>query len=159
MSTLPTGTITFLFTDIHGSTRLWEEYPREMESVVARHDELLRSAIESHGGYVFTTAGDGFGAAFSDALDAVTAALAGQESIAGEPWGVGGFRVRMGLHTGVAHERGGERILAGGESPGDMEVLGLNRFTVLVNMETAHELRLYPPMLLLRYAEIVGQNE
>jgi predicted ATPase/class 3 adenylate cyclase len=108
MSTLPTGAITFLFTDIHGSTRLWEEYSAAMETAVARHDELLRSAIESHDGYVFTTAGDGFGAAFSDPLNAVSAALAAQKSIANETWVVGDFSVRMGLHTGVAQERGGD---------------------------------------------------
>jgi class 3 adenylate cyclase len=64
MLTQPTGTITFLFTDIVGSTRLWKEQPGLMENTVPRHDELLRTAIESHDGYVFTTAGDGFTAAF-----------------------------------------------------------------------------------------------
>jgi len=108
MLTQPTGTITFLFTDIEGSTRLWEEQPGVMERVVARHDELLRSVIESRDGYVFTTAGDGFCAAFSDPWDALSAALAAQQSLGSELWEVGEFRVRMGLHTGVAQEREGD---------------------------------------------------
>jgi predicted ATPase/class 3 adenylate cyclase len=108
MLTQPTGTITFLFTDIVGSTRLWEEQPGLMESTVARHDELLRTTIESYDGYVFTTAGDGFAAAFSDPLDAVTAALTTQQSLGSESWGVGELVVRMGLNTGVAQEREGD---------------------------------------------------
>lgn len=108
MSRQPTGTITFLFTDIAGSTRLWEERPSVMEGAVARHDELLRSAIELREGYVFTTAGDGFCVAFADPLDAVSAALAAQQSLGSESWEVGDLRVRMGLHTGVAQEREGD---------------------------------------------------
>jgi predicted ATPase/class 3 adenylate cyclase len=108
MPTQPTGTITFLFTDIVGSTRLWEEQPAVMEVAVARHDELLRTAIESHDGYVFTTAGDGFAAAFSDPLDGLTAALAIQQLLGSESWGVGDLVVRMGVHTGVAQERQGD---------------------------------------------------
>ena len=108
MPTPPTGTITFLFTDIAGSTRLWEEHASAMQDAVARHDELVRRAIENAGGYVFTTAGDGFGAAFSDARGALIAALDAQRSLATEPLPVPELRVRMGLHTGVAQERGGD---------------------------------------------------
>ncbi len=61
----PSGTVTFLFTDVEGSTRRWEESPAEMESAVERHDEILRSTVESYGGYVFTTAGDSFAVAFA----------------------------------------------------------------------------------------------
>ena len=67
MTELPSGTVTFLFTDIEGSTRLWEEHPDAMRDALARHDELLRQAIEAHGGYVFKTTGDGFHAAFGTA--------------------------------------------------------------------------------------------
>ena len=59
------GTVTFLFTDIEGSTRLWEQHPEAMQPALARHDEILRAAIESHGGYVVKTTGDGFHAAFA----------------------------------------------------------------------------------------------
>src|SRR4051794_33337316 len=75
---LPTGEVTFLFTDIEGSTRLWELHPDEMPAVIARHDALLRSSIESAGGHVFKTVGDSFCAVFSDPAAAVSAAVDGQ---------------------------------------------------------------------------------
>src|SRR4051794_15665314 len=58
----PSGTVTFLFTDLEGSTRLWEERPDEMQSSLAEHDERVKAAIAAHGGYVFSPGGDGFGA-------------------------------------------------------------------------------------------------
>jgi class 3 adenylate cyclase len=60
----PTGTLTFLFTDIEGSTKLWERNPEVMQTALARHDEILRGATEQHGGYVFKTVGDAFCCAF-----------------------------------------------------------------------------------------------
>ncbi len=63
MSALPTGTVTFLFTDLEGSTRLWEEHPEAMHGALTRHDEIVRAAIEGHAGYVVKTTGDGFHAA------------------------------------------------------------------------------------------------
>jgi predicted ATPase/class 3 adenylate cyclase len=105
----PTGTVTFLFTDLEVSTRLWEEHPQAMEAALARHDEILRSSIEAHGGYVFATGGDGFSAAFTRAGNAVQAALAGQAALAAETWPNGVMmRVRMGVHTGEAVERDGD---------------------------------------------------
>jgi class 3 adenylate cyclase len=71
---LPTGTVTLLFTDIEGSTRLWEQHPQAMSTALERHDALMRSAIESSGGYVFKTVGDAFCAAFASAKEAVVAA-------------------------------------------------------------------------------------
>ena len=71
MDHFPTGTITFLFTDIEGSTQLWERAPETMKFALARHDMLLRRSIEQHGGYVFKTVGDAFCAAFSHAPDAL----------------------------------------------------------------------------------------
>ena len=65
----PSGTVTFLFSDIANSTRLWEESPAEMASALQAHDVIVRGAIERHGGYVFATGGDGFGAAFSDCCE------------------------------------------------------------------------------------------
>jgi predicted ATPase/class 3 adenylate cyclase len=104
----PTGTVTFLFTDIEGSTRLWERDPDQMRGVLARHDELLRKHITDSGGYVFTTAGDAFSAAFSDSLAGVVTAIAVQKAMATEHWEIGEVRVRMALHAGVAHERDGD---------------------------------------------------
>jgi predicted ATPase/class 3 adenylate cyclase len=105
----PSGTVTFLFTDIEGSTPLWDSYPDAMGAALGRHDEILRAAIEVNGGYVFSTGGDGFGAVFSRAADAIAAALAAQRDLCAEVW-VGGpvLRVRMGVHTGEAEERGGD---------------------------------------------------
>jgi predicted ATPase/class 3 adenylate cyclase len=105
----PTGTVTFLFTDIEGSTRLWESAPEAMQLALARHDELVRAAMEAHGGYVFATGGDGFAAAFARAGDAMGAAVASQTRLAAETWPEGApIRVRMGLHTGEVEERGGD---------------------------------------------------
>jgi len=109
MRALPTGTVTFLFTDIEGSTRLWEEYPQGMRVALARHDALLREIIEARGGYIFKTMGDAFDAAFADALSAVTAAAEIQRALQAERWDVpGGLAVRMALHTGSAEARGGD---------------------------------------------------
>ena len=105
----PSGTVTFLFTDVEGSTRLWEEHPGEMRVALERHDEILRSAIESRGGYVFSTAGDSFGAAFGRCADAIDSAMSIQQELAGVSWSTPGpVRVRVGLHSGEAHERGGD---------------------------------------------------
>ena len=109
MPHLPTGTVTFLFTDIEGSTRLWEQRKAEMKDDLERHDEILRSIIEQHSGYVFKTVGDAFCGAFSTALDGLGAALDAQSALLSESWAVpGGIRVRMGLHTGSAEERNGD---------------------------------------------------
>lgn len=105
----PTGTVTFLFTDVEGSTRLWEEHPGEMKGALARHDDLMRQTIEGAGGYIFTTAGDAFSAAFQEPTSAAEAALGCQLRLGAEDWPVpGGIRVRMALHTGGANERGGD---------------------------------------------------
>ena len=102
----PTGTVTFLFTDIEGSSRLWERFPVDMGPALARHDELLRTEIESHQGFVFKTVGDAFCAAFPSPQDCLEAALGAQEKLFAEDWGkVGPLRVRMGMHTGPAEFR------------------------------------------------------
>ena len=73
MADHPSGTVTFLFTDIEGSTRLWEQHPEAMKTALARHDHILRGAMEANNGYVFKTIGDAFCAAFSTAPEAVAA--------------------------------------------------------------------------------------
>ena len=105
---LPTGTVTFLFTDIEGSARLWDEHPEEMRPALARHEALLHEAIGAHEGYVFHTAGDAFCVVFARATDALAAALDAQRALQAEPWAVGPLGVRMALHTGEAEERGGD---------------------------------------------------
>jgi class 3 adenylate cyclase len=87
MTQYPTGTVTFLFTDIEGSTRLWQEHPESMRDSLATHDRLMRSTIESHSGYVFSTAGDAFAAAFARAGDAVSGAVAAQRMLGRADWG------------------------------------------------------------------------
>ncbi|HEX2739398.1 MAG TPA: tetratricopeptide repeat protein [Rubrobacter sp.] len=104
-----TGTITFLFTDVEGSTSLWERNAEAMSEALSRHDEILRSVIEAHNGHVFKTVGDAFHAIFSAAPDALQAALQAQRALLREEWAeTGPLRVRMALHTGAAEERGGD---------------------------------------------------
>jgi predicted ATPase/class 3 adenylate cyclase len=105
----PTGTVTFLFTDIEGSTRMWERSPQAMQAALARHDEILRGAVEERGGYVFKTFGDAFCCAFPTAPDALEAALDAQRLLLKERGGESGpLRVRMALHMGAAEERDGD---------------------------------------------------
>ena len=102
-SELPTGTVTFLLTDVEGSTKLWEAGADETAASIARHYELLEAAIVLHGGVrpVEQGEGDSVVGAFATASDAVAAALDVQRAFAEEPWPAGGeVRVRMALHTG-----------------------------------------------------------
>jgi class 3 adenylate cyclase len=109
MPELPSGTVTFLFTDVEGSTKLWERYPQAMEASMARHDELLRGVMESSGGFVFKTIGDAFCVAFPSAPHALEAALAAQRALLSEVREqTGPLRTRMALHTGSAEERAGD---------------------------------------------------
>jgi predicted ATPase/class 3 adenylate cyclase len=103
---LPTGAVTFLFSDIEGSTQRWEAHPEAMKAAVERHEQLVSGAIARHGGHVFKLMGDAFCAAFHSAPDAIAAASDAQRALAEEDFsGVDGLRVRMGLHTGIAEER------------------------------------------------------
>ncbi|HEX6290052.1 MAG TPA: tetratricopeptide repeat protein [Herpetosiphonaceae bacterium] len=110
MTDLPSGTITFLFTDIEGSTLRWEQHGEAMQRALARHDALLRAAITSHDGVVFKTVGDAFYAAFTTATSALGAALTAQRALQSAAWddSVGPLRVRMALHTGSAEMRDGD---------------------------------------------------
>ena len=102
MTNLPSGTVTFLFTDIEGSTKLAQQYPDAMPALLARHNEILNQAIESHNGYVFQIVGDSFSASFHRASDALNAALDAQRLLHNEAWSPAPIKVRMGIHSGVA---------------------------------------------------------
>ncbi len=108
---LPAGTVTFLFTDIEGSTKLLQELGGDdYEEVLGAHNELLRGAFVAHGGHEVSTAGDSFFVAFERASDALAAALDGQLAIAAHDWGGAPVRVRMGLHTGEAQVAGDDYV-------------------------------------------------
>ncbi|MDR9450976.1 MAG: adenylate/guanylate cyclase domain-containing protein, partial [Acidimicrobiia bacterium] len=105
----PSGTVTFLFTDIEGSTRFWEYYPEAMQRTLVRHDLMLRRVMTEHDGYIFATAGDAFSVAFHTPRAAMDAALEGQRILALDaPDEMGRLRVRMVIHTGAADERDGD---------------------------------------------------
>lgn len=105
----PTGTVTFLFSDIEGSTTRWDRNRVAMQEAVRLHDLLMRAAIESTGGHVFKTVGDAFCAAFMTPEAAATAALAAQRALESADFAaVGGLRVRMAINTGTADEREGD---------------------------------------------------
>jgi predicted ATPase/class 3 adenylate cyclase len=98
---LPSGTVTFVFTDLEGSTARWEAHPAEMRGALARHDAIVRGAVGAHGGTVFATMGDGMAAVFTSAREAVRAVLAAQQELAAEDWGegIGPLAARMGVWT------------------------------------------------------------
>ena len=105
----PSGTVTFLFTDLEGSTQLWNQQEEAMRAAVARHDSILRDIFERAGGYVFTTAGDSFAVAFHDAGAAVGAGIGLQRELTATSFDqIGELRVRVGVHTGTAELRDGD---------------------------------------------------
>ena len=99
---LPTGTVTFLFTDIEGSTKLAQEYTDELRALLARHKEILNQAIKAHDGFVFQVVGDSFSVAFDTAENALNAAAEAQRRLQDEAWSPAPIKVRMGIHTGAA---------------------------------------------------------
>src|SRR5437867_8691001 len=123
----PTGTVTFLFSDIEGSTRLLQQLRGGYDEVLSTHARLLRAAIERFDGHEIDTQGDAFFVAFPRARDAVAAAVAAQRALAAEPWPDGvSVRVRMGIHTGEPLV-GGERYVG----------MGVNRAHVFAPRATA----------------------
>src|SRR5687767_9947989 len=111
MPDLPTGTVTFLFTDIEGSTALWEQHPMAMRQALIRHDTLVEQIVAEHHGHVVRPRGEGDSrfAVFARATDAVAAAAALQQAFHAEPWSTPmPLRVRMALHTGEADLRQGD---------------------------------------------------
>src|SRR5262245_39948814 len=99
---VPTGTVTFLFTDIEGSTKLAQEHPNEMPELLARHHTILNESIKAQHGLVFRIVGDSFSAAFDTAGHALSAALESQRRLQNEPWSPAPIKVRIGIHTGPA---------------------------------------------------------
>jgi len=113
MTNLPTGTVTFLFTDIEGSTKLAQAQPDRWPQLQERHHALMRQAIETYNGSVFQIVGDAFCTAFSTAPEALNAAVEAQRVLGREAWGTDPIHVRMGIHTGVA-QAGAVDAVAGG---------------------------------------------
>jgi predicted ATPase/class 3 adenylate cyclase len=147
----PEAPLTFLFTDVEGSTRLWEQYPREMQTALERHDVLLRTAIADFQGDVVKTTGDGLMAVFGAPAAAVSAALSAQRALFGEIWpATCPIRVRMGIHTGEAESRGGDyfgpavnraaRIMAAGHG-GQVLVSGATAALLDASLPTSARLR------------------
>lgn len=109
MPALPSGTVTFLFTDIEGSTRLWELHGEAMRPALALHDDLLRTSVVEGGGIVVKHTGDGLVGVFPSAGDALRAATTGQLRLAGARWPLtDAIRARMGLHSGEARPEDGD---------------------------------------------------
>jgi predicted ATPase/class 3 adenylate cyclase len=105
----PSGTVTFMFTDIQGSTKLWESYPDSMKLALDHHNELMAQIVKTHNGYLVKTTGDGMLAAFADPASSATAAVAVHQGLAAGSWeGVGSLKVRIGLHTGNAQYSDGD---------------------------------------------------
>ena len=110
-SNLPSGTVTFLFTDIEGSTQLWEKYSEAMKIALAKHDSILKEAIESNHGHIIKTTGDGVHAVFTTAVEGIYAAIAAQRGFQNSAFLKNpefSLQVRMGLHTGEAELRAGD---------------------------------------------------
>lgn len=115
----PLGIVTFLFTDIEGSTKMWQDHPVAMPAALARHHAILHQAIAAQRGMVFQIVGDAFHAAFASAFDAIAAALGAQRALFAEVWGEAGpVRVRMALHTDHA-EVNTDNYVAGEYVPGE----------------------------------------
>jgi predicted ATPase/class 3 adenylate cyclase len=107
----PSGFLTFLFSDIEGSTRRWETQPELMKEAFARQERIMRKAMAVHHGYVYKMIGDAFQVAFVNAADALAAAVEAQRALHHEQWGqIGVIKVRMALHTGMTEERGDDYV-------------------------------------------------
>ena len=99
----PSGTVTFLLTDLEGSTRMWEQDPEAMKAAMVRHDELLEKSISANDGFIFARMGDGMAAAFYSAGNAVSAAIGINRALAEEDWRTATpLQARIGLHTAEA---------------------------------------------------------
>ena len=105
---IPSGIVTFLFTDIEGSTKLSQEFPDLLPDALKKHNEILRNAVESNNGFVFKTVGDAYCCAFEKAEDALNAAVEAQINLANEKWGEAVIKIRIGIHSGNAEWNGND---------------------------------------------------
>ncbi len=164
----PTGLVSFLFTDVEGSTRLWEADSAAMAASLELHDRIMREEVESRQGHVFSTAGDAFAVAFPSNRAAIDAATAIQLRLLNAAWPGPAIKVRMGIHTGTAEERGGDyfgpvlnraarimsaghggqvllsSVTAGATDPGDgvsLHDLGTHHLKDLADPEHVYEIR------------------
>jgi predicted ATPase/class 3 adenylate cyclase len=108
VSHLPSGTVTFLMSDIEGSTRRWQEDEAAMRDALARHDDIIRAAVRVHDGHVLKHTGDGMLAVFPGAAGAIAAAVQAQRDLISAEWGSLSLPVRMAIHSGETHERDGD---------------------------------------------------
>ena len=109
MSSVEPQHVTLMFTDIEGSTRLWEEQGRAMEAVLAQHDDIVHGCVAEFGGSVFKHTGDGMAAAFSDPVHATRAAIKALHKMNQANWGpIGTLVSRIGIHSGLAQQRAGD---------------------------------------------------
>ena len=106
----PSGLVTFLFTDIEGSTRLSQDFPEKLQAALERHNQILKEALESNSGFIYDMIGDSFYCAFEKSIDAVNAAVAIQKELGKEKWDEAVIKVRIGIHTGNA-EWNGEKYM------------------------------------------------
>ncbi len=152
MLPLPTGTVTFLFSDIEGSTRLWELYPQEMQTILVRQDLIIRGCVNNHYGQVFRTVGDAFYAVFPVAVDAVSATIAAQRALQAEDWGkISPIKTRMALHTTSAEQRDGDYFGPGLNRVARLLAVG-NGGQILLTAATAELVQeSVPPGVNLRY--------
>jgi predicted ATPase/class 3 adenylate cyclase len=154
MSSLPTGTVTFLFTDIEGNTPLWERDPMKMDAAMQIHNAILRQAIEANGGMVFQIVGDEFQAAFPTAPQALIAAIEAQRELLTAHWNdLGALRVRMGIHTGEAHldERGDDYAVSHTKNRGHRVMEAGNGGQILLSQESSDLCkRGLPPEVILK---------
>jgi class 3 adenylate cyclase len=105
---IPSGNVTFLFTDIEGSTKLSQDFPDLLPHALDRHNEILRNAVESNNGFIFKIIGDAYCCAFEYLKDAVKAAVEAQTDLTNEKWDEAVVKVRMGIHSGNAEWNGND---------------------------------------------------
>ncbi len=149
----PSGIVTFLFSDVEGSTRLWEEQPAAMSAALARHDALMQEAIDAAGGFVFKTVGDSFHAVFNRPEAALSAAWTAQAALHAEDWPLAEgrtIRVRMALHTGQAERRDGDYFGAVLSRTARLLAAGHGGQTLLSEVSAVHLSGILPPDVRLR---------